>query len=125
MVAEDMVNNPIKTDGQAAEWEKHISVLLADKNLRELLVQKLKEDGLILKGITRNSTKGVQTATGQIPTSGANWPAFQMLFLFMPFPAAPFWGLFHTSTLPVVSAGVSNPPKISRQFLQNSAPLSG
>jgi len=124
MAAEDTVNSPIKTDRQATERERRVSALLADKDLRVLLVQKLKEDGFIPKGTTWDSMKGVKTATGQIPTSGANWPAFPTPFPFMPFPAAPFWGPFHTSASPVVGTGVSYPSKISCQYLQGSAPLS-
>ena len=125
MAAEDTVNSPIEADGQAADREKRVSALLADEDLRELLIQKLKEDGFVPKGTTQDSTNGVETATGQTPTSGANWPAFPTPFPFMPFPAAPFWGPFHTSASPVVGAGVSYPSEISRHYLQGPASLSG
>ena len=123
MVADGTVNNPTETDEQVAEREKCISTLLADKDLRELLIQKLTDGSHVTKGITRDSTSNVETATGQIPTGSTNWLAFPTQFPFMPFPATLFWGPFHTS--PVSGAETSNPPEISRQTLHSSACLSG
>ena len=120
MATEGTSSNLIENDGQTMERMKRVSALLADKNLRDLLIQKLSDDGHVPKGTTWNN---VEIATGRSPSGSAHCSAVPPQFPFMPFPAAPFWGPFHTS--PVSGAGMSNPPELSRQVLQGSTHLSG
>lgn len=120
MVAEDMTTNHIENDEQASERERRVAVLLADKDLKDLLIQRLSDDGHVLNGTTQNNVK---TTTGQMPAGNAHWPAFPTQFPFMSFPANPFWGPFHTS--PVSGTGMNNPPGISRKVPQGSTHLSG
>ena len=97
---------------QLLEKQKRVDALLSDKELKDLLIQKLLDGSHVSKGTTPNDTNAEQMSSAQNPGYG-NWPAFPTQFAFAPFPTPPPWAPFQTP--PATVTPINNP-----QLLQSS-----
>ena len=77
---------------EAEECNKRVAELLDDKDLHELLIQKLQDGGHVAKNLT-----------GEGMGAGA-WPQFNGQFPYFPFPP-PHWG----PTTPAIAAATNIP----------------
>lgn len=96
-MASDSVNNSERTtdNERLTERDEQVSQLLDDKDLRDLLIQRLQDGGHVAKKVaTANETASFSTP----------WPPPPGQFFF-PFPSMPFWG---PATSPM-TAGTNRP----------------
>ena len=112
-------NNNAKNDeqNQSLERQKRIDALLSDKELKDLLIQKLLDGGHMSKGTTPNDTNAERMLSTQNPGYG-NWPAFPTQFAFAPFLTPPPWAPFQTPPMTVTPI---NNPQLLQSSLQGSS----
>ena len=103
-MAENTENSStISDEMDQSQREKAVSDLLADKDARDLMIEKLKASSHVVKKSTITAFPGISGYNA----GGGAWPAFLMQFLFAaPFP--PFWGPTHSS--PVADTPQDSPP---------------
>ena len=96
-------------DGGVSEREKQVSALLSDLSLRDLLIQKLTEDGHVAKqNSSTQQNPPIQQNGGGTPGgnqfSAGGWTALPVHFPFLPFLTHPAWGSSYNSPVSVGSS---------------------
>ena len=100
-------NTENDTQNQVLERQKQVNALLSDKELKDLLIQKLLDGGHVSKG---RAPDNINTKQVSLSTQNPNWPAFPVQFAFAPFPTLPPWAPFQ-------------PPPAAVTLLDNPQPL--
>ena len=112
-------NNNTENDeqNQLLERQKWVDALLSNKELKDLLIQKLLDGGHVSKGTTPSDINAERTSSAQNPGYG-NLPTFPTQFAFAPFPTPPPWAPFQT---PPTTVTPINNPQLLQSSLQGSS----
>ena len=121
---ENSENTENNTQNQALERQKRVDALLSNKELKDLLIQKLLDGGHMSKGRAPNDTNTERASLSTQNPYYGNWSAFPAQFAFAPFPTPPPWApfqphqrLLHRWTIHSLSNCPSKVPQVRRANL--------
>ena len=108
---------PFQAEMDQLGREKLVSDLLGDKSARDLVIEKLKEGGHMVKEPVTNGAGGYVFPMPSGSNAGSRtWPAFPMQFPFVPFP--PFWGAVNQPVAATVTSREHVQPLLGSANLQ-------